>query len=274
MRAFDRHGFTLIEISIVLVIIGLIVGGILVGRDLIVVATIRSQVVSQFEKYNTAVRTFQGKYGYLPGDIPAAPASQFGFADRSGWTLDGLPYPNGNGLIEGPYSGGGGDEGGGEPILFWKDLADANLTADGMANAAFGIGDCIGSGPDNWVSAPCFPAAKLSKALYLYVWSGGLDGNDGQNYYSISQANGVGSGSPTVESLPGLTVFQAYGIDQKMDDGMPQSGSVQAYFFNVTVTWAPNAATADSTTCFDTTSNQYSLLYANNPNCALTLRFQ
>ena len=49
-----KSGFTLVELSIVLVIIGLIIGGVVVGRDLIDAATIRAQI-SQIEKYNTAV---------------------------------------------------------------------------------------------------------------------------------------------------------------------------------------------------------------------------
>lgn len=50
------RGFTLIELSIVLVIIGLIVGGVLVGKDLIIASEVRSQI-GQIEKYNTAVHT-------------------------------------------------------------------------------------------------------------------------------------------------------------------------------------------------------------------------
>jgi hypothetical protein len=67
--------------SIVLVIIGLLVGGILVGQDLIRAAEARAQI-TQIEKYNSAVNTFRGKYGYLPGDINAATATQFGFVPR------------------------------------------------------------------------------------------------------------------------------------------------------------------------------------------------
>src|ERR1700678_1068516 len=74
-------GFTLIELSIVLVIIGLIIGGILTGQDLIKAAEARAQI-SQIEKYQTAVNAFYNKYGYLPGDIPNPYASQFGFQSR------------------------------------------------------------------------------------------------------------------------------------------------------------------------------------------------
>jgi prepilin-type N-terminal cleavage/methylation domain-containing protein len=57
-------GFTLIELSIVLVIIALIVGGVLVGKDLISAAYVRAQI-TQIERFNTAVNTFYGKYGYI-----------------------------------------------------------------------------------------------------------------------------------------------------------------------------------------------------------------
>lgn len=67
----DRRGFTLIELAIVLVIIGLVVGSVLVGRDLIHVAMLRAQI-SDLIKYETAVRTFQGKYNALPGDMANA----------------------------------------------------------------------------------------------------------------------------------------------------------------------------------------------------------
>ena len=72
-------GFTLLEMSIVLVVIGLIVGGVLVGRDLISAAYTRAQI-SQIEKFNTAVNTFYGKYQALPGDMNNSVASTFGFS--------------------------------------------------------------------------------------------------------------------------------------------------------------------------------------------------
>jgi prepilin-type N-terminal cleavage/methylation domain-containing protein len=79
MHSLDapESGFTLIELAIVLVIIGLLVGGVLVGRDLIEGAKV-SATISQIQKYNTAADTFREKYGYLPCDIPDPHATQFG----------------------------------------------------------------------------------------------------------------------------------------------------------------------------------------------------
>lgn len=111
MRFKDgQTGFTLIELSIVLVIVGLIVGGVLVGRDLISAAEVRAQI-SQIEKYNTAVNTFRGKFNAIPGDMSAATAAQFGFANAACAGTAG--YRDGNGIIQGvdntapSYIGGG-----------------------------------------------------------------------------------------------------------------------------------------------------------------------
>jgi prepilin-type N-terminal cleavage/methylation domain-containing protein len=90
------QGFTLIELSIVLVIIGLIVGGVLVGQDLIRAAEVRAQI-TQIEKFNTAVNTFHGKFGALPGDMDALTAANFGFTARGLYAGEG----DGNGIIEG-----------------------------------------------------------------------------------------------------------------------------------------------------------------------------
>lgn len=66
-----RHGFTLVEVSIVLVIIGLIIGGVLVGRELIRAADIRA-TISDIEKIKTTLNTFKLKYNCLAGDCPNA----------------------------------------------------------------------------------------------------------------------------------------------------------------------------------------------------------
>ena len=68
------QGFTLIEVSLVLIIIGLIVGGVVLGQQLIRVAQLRGDIKAVVSM-GTAVRTFQTKYNCLPGDC--AQASNF-----------------------------------------------------------------------------------------------------------------------------------------------------------------------------------------------------
>lgn len=80
-RCTLTNAFSLVELSIVLVILGLLVGGILTGRSLIRASEIRS-VLTEREKYFIAVTAFRDKYFYMPGDLPNA--TQF-------WGAKGLP---------------------------------------------------------------------------------------------------------------------------------------------------------------------------------------
>lgn len=62
-----KNGFTLVELSIVLVIIGLLIGGILVGQSLIESAKINAQI-KQFAQFDIMASNFKSKYRCLPGD--------------------------------------------------------------------------------------------------------------------------------------------------------------------------------------------------------------
>ncbi|HLJ93842.1 MAG TPA: prepilin-type N-terminal cleavage/methylation domain-containing protein [Gemmataceae bacterium] len=106
MHRPSRHGFTLIELSIVLVIIGLIIGGVLVGRELIHVAAVRAQI-TQIGEINTAVNESQTKYSCLSGDCYNATAffanvtngngdgRIAGYCTSDGATPSEVPYLNG-----------------------------------------------------------------------------------------------------------------------------------------------------------------------------------
>ena len=62
-----RKGFTLVELSIVLVIIGLLIGGILVGQSMIASAKI-NKMASEFSQYSIAIANFRQKFRQIPGD--------------------------------------------------------------------------------------------------------------------------------------------------------------------------------------------------------------
>ena len=66
-----QKGFTLVEIAIVLVIIGLLLGGILKGQEMITQAKIKN-VVADFSGISAAYYGYQDRYRAIPGDDPNA----------------------------------------------------------------------------------------------------------------------------------------------------------------------------------------------------------
>jgi prepilin-type N-terminal cleavage/methylation domain-containing protein len=290
------RGFTLIELSIVLVIIGLIVGGVLVGQSLIAAAGVRAQI-TQIEQYNTAANTFRGKYNALPGDLNAVTATQFGFTPRGQYAGEG----DGNGIIEGVSSNAAGQNYGtaeqaGETVMFWVDLSTANGLKVNLIDGSFSAAspNTLLSGsyysdasPYGPLTSSYLPAAKIGLINYVYVWSW-----NSVNYFGLSAVSAVTNGN--MDSGAGITVLQAYSIDQKIDDGFPPTGNVTAQLNDRGQEWAAagsgeistpgasgtQATPGSSTTCYDNGNvagtQKYSLEISNgsNPNCALSFRFQ
>jgi prepilin-type N-terminal cleavage/methylation domain-containing protein len=216
----SRLGFTLIELSIVLVIVGLIAGGVMVGRDLIEAAAIRAQV-TQIEKYETAVNTFRSKYNYFPGDIPAAQAAQVGLISRGGGLGDG----DGNDAIESLGSNGPALTLGGETVFFWTDLSSAQLIDGSFAETSDNVIGCV----------PCttigkwLPAAKTGHNGYFYAGSGfgyGEVAFDSAHGLQFVISSPVSMDAFAIQVVPALTVAEAYSIDNKIDDGNPVLGNV------------------------------------------------
>ncbi len=293
-----QRGFTLIELSIVLVIIGLIVGGVLVGQDLIRSAAIRA-TISQVEQFNTAVNTFHGKYNAIPGDMNASTAQSYGFAavDFEGTArgFNGLAGTgDGNGIIEGIGYGGATGPGyvlsqfSGETGFFWSDLTYAhgqniNLVPLSVAESCLPfIADFAALGCFAGLSSfsQYLPAARLGNGNFFYVYS-----NAGYNYYGISVLQLTTY--PVPGATPGLTVSQAYNIDKKVDDGTANSGNVQASYVQCNtcngvgvIGFSPSAASGSytSTTCFDSASGAYALKWGqgggNNVACGLSFKMQ
>src|SRR2546429_2625420 len=92
-----RQGFTLVEIAIVLVIIGLLLGGILKGQEMITQAKIKN-IMSDFSGISAAYHGYQDRYRAIPGDDPNA-------ATR--WsTAPAATAGSGNGVVVGTYNNG------------------------------------------------------------------------------------------------------------------------------------------------------------------------
>lgn len=295
-KGHSKKGFTLIELSIVLVIIGLIIGGVLVGQNLIKAAQAQSQI-SQITKYQTATATFYGKFGYLPGDIKDPDASNFGFVARGPYAGQG----DGNGSIQGNYNNTAGTpcrlcQIAGELVMFWVDLSTAKLIDQkfSLASPSTLHGSLTASTVNTLI-----PAAKINGGS-IYVYSDYNGTATGINYFGLSAASQTDA-SGNLYSVPNLTVQEAYGIDAKIDDGSPQGGNVTAQYINMVsgaanVYW-PGGATGGSyttstagsaTSCFDNSSapggtpgvngaiQHYSVEISDgrNINCALSFRLK
>jgi len=120
MRTTNRQaGFTLVEIAIVLVIIGLLLGGILKGQEMITQARIKN-VINDFNGITAAYASYQDRYRAIPGDDAGA---------QGRWTLGAAAVPStpGNGTVDGAYqlpSGGAVEP---ESRLFWWHLRQAGF---------------------------------------------------------------------------------------------------------------------------------------------------
>jgi prepilin-type N-terminal cleavage/methylation domain-containing protein len=68
MVSKNKEAFTLVELSIVLVIIGLIVGGVVGGQSLVASSRI-NKTITEFSQYKTAYNAFQLQYDAIPGDF-------------------------------------------------------------------------------------------------------------------------------------------------------------------------------------------------------------
>lgn len=216
-----QRGFSLVELSIVLVILGLLTGGILAGQSLIRASELRS-VSTEYQRYRAAVNTFRDKYFALPGDMTnaqsfwgiahATPATCITTASTTALTCNG----NGDGMIS-PSTGSN------EYFRFWQHLANAGLIE--------GSYDGITHGGSDWsaVLGTNAPRSKLGNtgwSLYYYATFpiANLNIFEGE-YGSMMTLGAQMTDSHTYGAA--LKPEEAWNIDTKMDDGKPGKGLVR-----------------------------------------------
>lgn len=270
-----KKGFTLLELSIVMVIIGLIVGGVLVGRDLIKATELRA-TIRQVDKLSASVNTFRTKFNALPGDITRTQSSSFGLLTLGTSSITGMQ--DGNGLIEAGIQGNPTGPSG-ETLLFWRHLSDA-----GLIDGQFGLtGNSLIATTTGQVTdvvtqvEESLPSTKLTPVNSIIAYS-----SDDMNYFQLLPIILINSQSYTA-GQSGLTPIDAFNIDVKLDNGMPMSGTVQARAVSsipnelptAALSTTPNVCTSGSSSATDTSNvyNRNASLGGNNNSCSLRFRF-
>lgn len=255
MRA--RHGFTLIELAIVLVIIGLLVGGVLAGRELMHAQALRN-TLQQAKTYAIAKQLFQEKYGYLPGDMPTAMrvwGAATGVATDSNCsdpehdvsvgklTCNG----NGNGIIE---------SSGSENFRAWQQLVAAEMIAGSFAGV-HGSG-----GVDDAEAGINVPASVLEGGAFSFQSLGDLSTNP--SYFPGIYDNIMVFGKARTDDAPyngAITAVEAQNMDAKVDDGKPGYGTVRTY----TATTMRGYTGSECVTTDVASSSEYSTAFATQP---------
>jgi prepilin-type N-terminal cleavage/methylation domain-containing protein len=245
----NSRGFTLIEMSIVLVIIGLLVGGILMGRDLLRQAEIQP-FMTETDKYSRLALVFKEKYQYLPGDMPDATSLWgiqagatgnddicYGSASTTQTTCNG----NGDGMITTGHTNTGGHEMG----RFWQHLANAGYIS-GQYTGVRGISPTqIRVGGLSDMKGP------IAGSNIGIGWVDGyrIDAGFVANYFRTAPGHWVSVAfdwqSPQteagVEARKVFTPLEQLNLDTKFDDGKPGTGKILT---SKPTGWqAPNCAT-------------------------------
>ncbi|MEI7669513.1 MAG: type II secretion system protein [Pseudomonadota bacterium] len=242
-----KKGFTLLELSIVLLIISVLIGGVLLGKSLIVASELQT-VMTDLDNYTSAAVNFKQAYQALPGDFSDA-TTNWG-TDNNGCPAGGGSSGTCNGDSNGQISNSNGASKVGETFLFWQHLNKAGMFSKSLSNKAGS-----GGGYDSTISVNV-PEGSILGSGFSVKWLGTLSGDshlfDGF-YGNVFQFGGKYSGDMTINPI--LTPENAAAIDTKIDDGSPATGKVMAYKSTSTIN--PNCTTTavSATAAYNLTNN-------------------
>ena len=196
-KTCNQKGFSLTELSVVIIIMALIIASVMTGSSLMERAKIRG-VIAEVTNHKLAVNSFNAKFDYYPGDFNESSEYWSG-------SIDG----NGDGNIE--FVSGGVYEG----YLAWQNLAYAKMTnnpfvgtrTDGIAQVGIDI-----------------PESRTGGGYFFEYESHGFSG---RNNLVLGLPLNIGASDTNLTVNGILTPDQAFEVDSKMDDGSPISGNVR-----------------------------------------------
>jgi prepilin-type N-terminal cleavage/methylation domain-containing protein len=218
MRMHQR-GFTLIEIAIVLVIIGLLLGGVLKGQELITSARVRNLISAQ-DGVKAAFFGFQDRFRAYPGDYSQATQNIANMTTTNCNGGNGNGNGNGNGIV---------DATGPESILAWEHLSKA-----GFITGAY---EC--NTTESLTTTPTNPYNVYLQLVF--------DGAYGQTAPSALRHN-----LKTGAQIPVEIIAE---VDRKIDDGRPFSGAFQFSAYQGNGAAAPVVGATAATPNFANTSS-------------------
>ncbi len=223
-----NKGFSLLELSIVLVIIGLIAGGIVAGSSMIRAAELR-KVTVQLSQIKVAIHTFRDKYFALPGDMKNATsfwgAAADCYAAAAGTaTCDGdgsgkLPYVHSSDTSDVEY----------EPWHFWKQLGNAGLVSGAYSgfsdNSLCSAANYCLDGGVNAMAGP-FSSSGWIPFSTATVGSQGWVGRASDQTRNIISLGIPSNNSGNYWYGASLSAQEAWNIDTKIDDSKPYTGAM------------------------------------------------
>lgn len=237
-----KSAFSLIELSIVLIIIGLLIAGVTGGASLIKSSELRS-IMGEARGYSVAVNAFFTQYNALPGDYNIAiGASTAGDADGT------IEYYGTAGTLS-------------ESSNAW--LVLKNIGAIDTVTTTIATGQVAATtAPIFGTNAPSSKAKQSGWAFdYRVISEGGTPAAANQNVVVLTGAIGTGVVAGTSTLVQGTNVAtaalpgaDALSIDSKIDDGYAQTGKVRGLNIGSATSGCYNSASTSATSPYTTTS--------------------